>query len=108
MLTDSLELYGSRLRELEEERGKYGEMAASRDFELIRNTGIDYMLELSHYDRKRIHNLKYYTWVEQQGKSAEELDAQWYDHRRYWDSIHSMGPKIDQLIEKFNDLVEKS
>ena len=31
------------------------------------------MQELSYYDRKRIHNLKYYTWVEQQGKSYEEI-----------------------------------
>jgi cysteine synthase len=108
VFTDSLDLYGSRLRELEQEQGKYSEIDAVKDFELIRNIGIDNMAELSHYDRKRIHNLKYYTWVEQQGKPVEELNAQWYDHRRYWDSIHSMGTKIDLLIEKFNDLVEKS
>ena len=27
-------------------------------------------------NRARWHNLKYYTWVEQQGKTVEELDAQ--------------------------------
>jgi hypothetical protein len=26
--------------------------------------------------RRQWHNLKYYTWVEQQGKTVEELDAQ--------------------------------
>lgn len=31
----------------------------------------DSMMELTYRDRKRIHNLKYYTWVEQQGKTAE-------------------------------------
>jgi cysteine synthase len=108
VFTDSLELYGSRLRELDEEHGKYHELEAARDFELVRNIGTDNVLELSHYDRKRIHNLKYYTWVEQQGKQTEELNAQWYDHGRYWDSIHGMGTKIDLLIEKFNDLVQKS
>ena len=30
---------------------------------------IDNMEELTYYGRKRIHNLKYYTWVEQQGKT---------------------------------------
>jgi hypothetical protein len=33
-------------------------------------------------DRKRVHNLKYYTWVEQQGKTYEEIQAQWYDPNR--------------------------
>lgn len=32
-------------------------------------SGLDHVLELTHYQRKRIHNLKYYTWVEQQQKN---------------------------------------
>jgi hypothetical protein len=45
------------------------------------------MLELSHYDRKRIHNLKYFTWIEQQGRELEELNTQWYDYPDYWQGI---------------------
>jgi cysteine synthase A len=41
------------------------------------------MQELTYPDRKRVHNLKYYTWVEQQGKTYEEIQAQWYDPD-YW------------------------
>ena len=48
-----------------------------------------------------MHNLTYYTWVEQQGKTYEELNRQWYD-RDYWKSIPPMAAKIDELIEAFN------
>ena len=34
------------------------------------------MIELTYTNHKRIHNLKYYTWVEQQGRTSEELNAQ--------------------------------
>ena len=37
----------------------------------------DSMLELTYTERKRVHNLKYYTWVEQQGMTVEDLNAQW-------------------------------
>jgi hypothetical protein len=59
------------------------------------------MQELSYYDRKRIHNLKYYTWVEQQGKTFEEIQAQWYDPE-YWLEVQSQVPEIDARIEEFN------
>lgn len=105
VFTDSLELYGSRLKELEEERGKYKGEDAARDYELLHITGIDNVLELSYYDRKRVHNLKYFTWVEQQGKSVDELNRQWYDPEGYWGVLHKLGPKIDRLIKEFNDRV---
>ena len=54
--------------------------------------------------RKRIHNLKYYTWVEQQGKTYEEINAQWYDPN-YWTEIQSQVPEIDALINDFNERV---
>ena len=106
VFTDSLELYGSRLKELEEERGAYSERDAVRDYELLENIATDWVLDLGHYDRKRIHNLKYYTWVEQQGRDVGELNDQWHK-REYWDSIHRLTPEIDELIEEFNGLVQK-
>jgi hypothetical protein len=65
----------------------------------------DAMLELGYRERKRIHNLKYYTWIEQMGHSAEELDAQWYDFPGYWDRIHQSVEAIDERIEAFNERV---
>ncbi len=102
VFTDSMELYESRLRELREERGEYTEMDAAADYErYLLGTRTDYVEELRYWDRKRIHNLKYFTWIEQQAKELEELNAQWYD-REYWDAIHGQVEKIDALIEAFN------
>ena len=64
----------------------------------------DNLLELTYQERKRVHNLKYYTWVEQQGKTYEELMAQWYDPT-YWTGIHGLDKEIDRLIEQFNERV---
>jgi cysteine synthase len=104
VFTDSMELYGSRLKELEEEFGPYNEMDAAIDYHrnLLALT-TDYMQELTYYDKKRIHNLKYFTWIEQQGKDLEELNAQWYDYENYWGSIHQQTSKIDKLIREFNE-----
>jgi cysteine synthase A len=64
---------------------------------------VDYVEELGYGDQKRIHNLEYFTWVEQQGKSYEEIQAQWYDPD-YWKSNHSQVDEIDGLIEQFNEM----
>jgi cysteine synthase A len=59
------------------------------------------MLELSYVDRKRVHNLKYFTWVEQQGKTYHEIQEQWYD-AEYWTGFQQQAAEIDKLIEEFN------
>jgi len=111
VFTDSMELYGSRLKELEEEFGPYSETDATIDYyRNLKAISIDYMRELTYYDRKRIHNLKYYTWIEQQGKDLTELNAQWYDYDNYWGSIQKQVKQIDYLIKEFNQktgLIEK-
>ena len=104
VFTDSMELYQSRIEEYREKYGEYTRENAARDFEILMNITTDYMLELSYYDRKRIHNLKYYTWIEQQDKDLAELNAQWYD-RDYWCRLHELVPKIDELITEFNERV---
>ena len=103
--TDSMEMYGSRLTELNDERGEYTKLNAVASYHrYLLGTAIDHVHELSYYDRKRIHNLKYYTWVEQQGKTYEEIQAQWYDPD-YWTSIQALVDPIDELIEAFNQKV---
>jgi len=103
--TDSMQLYESRLGELEQERGVYTEAQAQKDFELISAITTDHTKELSYYDRKAIHNLKYYTWIEQQGRDVEELNKQWYDHDNYWYSMFDQADAIDELITDFNNRV---
>jgi cysteine synthase len=101
--TDSMEMYNSRLEELREEQGEYTELNAAADYHrYILGTTIDYVEELGYYERKRIHNLKYYTWVEQQGKTYDEIQAQWYD-ADYWTSIQNSVDQIDERIVEFNE-----
>jgi hypothetical protein len=102
VLTDSMEMYQSRLQELTQERGEFTELdAAAAYHQYLMGVTLDYMQELTYYERKRVHNLKYYTWVEQQGKTFEEIQAQWYD-ANYWTDIPSHAGQIDALIEEFN------
>jgi len=102
VLTDSMEMYASRLQELNHERGEFTEGDAAAIFaQHLQGLSIDNMEELSYYGRKRVHNLKYYTWVEQQGKTYEEIQKQWYDDD-YWESIPTCVDQIDALIEEFN------
>ncbi|MFN2362871.1 MAG: pyridoxal-phosphate dependent enzyme [Halarsenatibacteraceae bacterium] len=104
VFTDSMELYGSRVEEMVEEADGYEKLDAAVDYErYILGTTIDYVEELTYYTKKRIHNLKYYTWIEQQQKDLEELNAQWYDYENYWGDLHKLAPKIDELINEFNE-----
>ena len=101
--TDSLEMYGSRLAEERESHGPYGETAAAVHHERhLLGAGVDHVLELGYRDRKRIHNLKYFTWVEQQGKTVEELDAQWYEDSYWTDHFHAWE-EWDRRIVEFNE-----
>ena len=103
VLTDSAEMYGSRIDELREQNGAYNALAACRDFyQHLASIRTDHMLELNYQGKKRIHNLKYYTWVEQQGRSVQELNDQWYDDS-YWTSVHAQAQEIDCLIDEFNE-----
>jgi cysteine synthase len=102
VLTDSMELYGSRLEELTKVEGAFDHDAAVAAWAgSLAGQRADNLLELSHPEKKRIHNLKYYTWIEQQGKDIRELEAQW-DQEEYWTSIQRQAPRIDELIEEFN------
>ncbi|KAA3616923.1 MAG: pyridoxal-phosphate dependent enzyme [Calditrichaeota bacterium] len=107
IFTDSVEMYHSRLDEMNDDWGTYNSQQAETDWTaVIKKQGIDYFKDLTYYDKKAIHNLKYFTWVEQQGKDVEELNAQWYDDN-YWPERFSVVSKWDKLIEDFNKEVAK-
>ncbi|MCD4829062.1 MAG: pyridoxal-phosphate dependent enzyme [Candidatus Cloacimonetes bacterium] len=103
--TDSMELYGSRLDEARQRYGEYTHAHAEADYaHWLLGERTDNMLELRYEDRRRMHNLKYFTWVEQQGKDVADLNAQWYDPD-YWERIWSRVDKWDEEIEEFNERV---
>ena len=104
IFTDSAELYQSRLQEQKALKGEYTELQAALDRESILNAqSYDDLLELSYWDKKRIHNLKYYTWVEQQGKTYQEILKQWQPE--YWrETFETNLDYLDKAIEEFNSL----
>jgi cysteine synthase A len=103
-LTDSMELYASRKEEMADEHGKYDELKATAHFaRYLEGTGIDYYRELTHFDRKALHNFKYFTWVEQQGRSSDELRQLWDED--FWSQLFAQEQvdEWDKLIAQFNE-----
>jgi cysteine synthase len=101
--TDSMEMYQSRVKEELGNRGEFTHEDAAvvynRD---LMGLKIDNMIEMNYYDKKRMHNLKYFTWIEQQGKTVEELNAQWYDEN-YWKDQFGKVKEWDEKISVFNE-----
>ena len=101
--TDSMEMYQSRLKEERDKNGEFTLRDAAVSFEAdLMGLSTDYMIEMDYYEKKRMHNLKYFTWIEQQGKTSEELNAQWYDPD-YWKSRYAKVEEWDREIEEFNE-----
>ncbi|KAB2880194.1 pyridoxal-phosphate dependent enzyme [bacterium] len=105
IFTDGADMYHSRIDELKQERGAYTSVEAAKDHAApLMHQGIDYYKELSYYDKKTIHNLKYFTWIEQQGKSSEELRDQW--EPEYWRELfEDEVAQFDKLITEFNAMM---
>jgi len=102
VFTDSADLYLSRIEELRAEYGAYTEMDAALDYaKYLEGILTDWYRELNYRDRKQLHNLKYFTWVEQQGKTAEELRELW--EPEFWDQVWTAVPAFDTLIDQFNE-----
>jgi cysteine synthase len=108
LATDSAQMYTSRLEELHAEKGDYSQLQAAKDYEkCMLGQKTDNMKELTYNDRKAIHNLKYFTWVEQQAKEIEDLNQLWYD-REIWDKLFHQVDKWDEMIIEFNEMVKKA
>ena len=94
----------SRIAELNDQHGAYTVQAAELDHSLhMLGLKTDSMMELTYAERKRVHHLKYYTWVEQQGKDMHDLNALWYDTEGTWDAVHAQARDLDELINAFNE-----
>jgi len=103
VFTDSMELYHSRVEELRQEHGELTEAGAAGAYHRwLLGQSTDNVLELTYPERKRVHNLKYFTWVEQQGRTYEEIQRQWYDDG-YWSDIPAVASQLDELIVAFNE-----
>jgi len=99
--TDSAALYRTRLEELSVAHGRYDERRAEVDLERwLLGATTDHLRELGYQDRKAIHNLKYFTWVEQQGRTVEELHRLWSPS--FWTDLQAQLAGWDEAIAAFN------
>lgn len=98
--TDAIDRYYSVMDWLEGEEGKMDEtLAAYRVATTFHGQSVDWISEGTRESRERWHNLKYYTWVEQQAKSVEELDAT--RDQAWWESHQKMVAEIDAKIIEY-------
>jgi cysteine synthase len=94
--TDGFDRYPSVLRRLTAERGPMDKDEAHRRMSRFRGQKADWILEGSPAVRRRWHNQKYFTWVEQQGKTVDELRAQ--EDPAYWVAEQERAAEVDRLI----------
>lgn len=95
--TDSLDRYHSVMDDMAEQYGHVDEaMAAARIEGILMGQRTDWIMDGTREARTRWHNLKYYTWVEQQGKTVEELDAQ--RDPAWWETHQQMVQEIDSRL----------
>lgn len=80
----------------------FGEVQAAEAFgQSVLGAGIDHMQELGRFDRERVFNLGYYTWVEQQGTSVEAFDQR--RDQSFWNGLLDLVPVWDGMIDTFNN-----
>jgi cysteine synthase A len=97
--TDGLDRYGSVMDAMRRDYGVVDEVeAVARVRSLFHARTTDWIYDGTPDNRARWHNLKYYTWVEQQGKTVEELNAQ--KDRVWWEAEQQKVKDIDaKLLE---------
>lgn len=101
--TDSADMYGSEIVKAQQRYfgNRFDAVAAGETWgRFMAGAGVDHVLELTHVDRKRIFNLGYFTWVEQQGVSLEDFSAR--SKQTFWDGLLDLAPAWDAMIERFN------
>ncbi len=75
--TDAIDRYHSVMAEMARTHGPMDEARAAAILAAVfHHQKTDWIKEGTRDTRAQWHNLKYFTWVEQQGKTVEELDAQ--------------------------------
>ena len=103
-LTDSMQLYTSRMQEAEQTHGAYTSRMADQHYaRYLQGITTDHLRELNYADQKALHNFKYFTWVEQQGRTSDELRQLWDED--FWQEVFSQDvvDEWDRLIDSFNN-----
>ncbi len=97
ILTDAIDRYHSVMAQMTATYGKMDETeAAIRLVSIFHKQKLDWIMEGTREARNRWHNLKYYTWVEQQGKTIEELNAQ--RDPEFWLAVQARVAEVDAKL----------
>jgi hypothetical protein len=100
--TDTMDRYHSVMKQLDEAYGVMDETeAAVRTVSVFHKAGTDWFSEGTRHAKQRWFNLKYYTWVEQQGKTVEELDAQ--RDPEFWLAEQAKVEEMDRRLRELRD-----
>jgi len=94
--TDGFDRYPSVLQRLNDELGPMSREEARRRLSVFTNQKLDGVLEGTRAVRRRWHNQKYFTWVEQQGKTVDDLRSQ--EDPAFWISHQERASVIDRRI----------
>jgi cysteine synthase len=94
--TDAIDRYHSVMADLTATYGRMDEAEAVARTRIFTDQKLDWIRDGTPDVRRQWHNLKYYTWVEQQGKRVEELDAQLSEER--WLAEQAKVTEIDKRI----------
>jgi len=95
--TDTIDRYHSVMKQLDEAYGAMDDVeAAVRLVSIFHNAGTDWYREGTQHAKQCWFNLKYYTWVEQQGKTVEELDGQ--RDPEYWLREQAKVEEVDRRL----------
>ena len=85
--------------------GEFSEIEAAQAFgQHVLGAGIDHVRELTRFERERIFNLGYYTWVEQQGTSLAQFDGR--RDREFWEGLMDLAPVWDSMIDDLNAAID--
>jgi cysteine synthase len=100
--TDNIARYHSVMKNLTETQGVMdANEAEHRLASIFHGQKTDWIQEGTREARLRWHNLKYFTWVEQQGKSVAELEA--LKSQEFWAGQRAYAAETDKLIEQYRD-----
>ncbi|MFC1960880.1 PLP-dependent cysteine synthase family protein [Chloroflexota bacterium] len=95
--TDGMDRYPSVMADMARDYGALDEAEATATIRgLLQWQKTDWIKRGTPENRRQWHNLKYYTWVEQQGKTVEELDAQL--SQTWWEEHQQLVGEIDNRL----------
>ncbi len=101
--TDGAAMYGSEIDKavVRYFGNRFDAVAAGETWgRALAGAGTDHLIETTQIDRRRMFNLGYFTWVEQQGVSLDEFSAR--AKQSFWDGLLDLVPAWDAMIAEFN------